>query len=620
MMQKEERNKGAVSSKFYMRYFRDGGGRWTAVFVFFLYLIYNVFMLGGSLWVAYWSGDPTYQRHSRTFYLLMYAGFAFALAGVTYIRSITMATIGFHASKNMHRRLLVSILTCPSAFFDTNPIGRIISRFSGDLKQIDTMLPGTFEMFLFCITFVFFTMVSVTTVTPLFGIALVPIGTVYISVINFFRAANREFKRLQSISRSPVYAHFSETLGGLSTIRAYGRSNHFVQQNQAKVDTNVSAHYVMKCGDRWLSTRLEILGSFIALIASMLAVHSASSGALAAGLAGFSLSFAMSVTGLLQWSVRTYAELEGMMNSVERVVHYSDDVEQETTAVIEDELDASAKKLRPPENWPDKGSITFDNVQMRYRENTPLVLKGMDFTINGGEKVGVVGRTGAGKSSIMLTIFRIMELDNPTEGSIDIDGIKIAGMPLPYLRSRLSIIPQEPVLFSGTVRSNLDPFDKYGDDDVWAALEKVDLKEVIESLPLKLDAPVSEYGENFSLGQRQLFCLARVLLKKTKLLLLDEATSSVDVETDELIQKTIRSQFSDVTILTIAHRINTIIDSDRILCIDDGRVAEFDTPHNLLQDPESIFASLVDEQGPNASAALRKIAKEKHQQAADIVE
>ncbi|CAM9754010.1 unnamed protein product, partial [Sphacelaria rigidula] len=369
--------------------------------------------------------------------------------------------------------------------------------------------------------------------------------------------------------------------------------------------------------DRWLSVRLEFLGNAVVLSATLLSVFAASKGRLIAGLAGLSITNALSMTGLLNWAVRCFTETETMMNSVERVLYTSQVTPQEPPHHVsrpkhpyynqlagltghtlpssppEDEQLATCPddRLLMTTGWPWEGKIELiDEVTMRYRPDTELVLKGVTLTIKPGEKVGIVGRTGSGKSSLMQVLFRMVDCE---EGTVAIDGVNTKSIGLATLRSRLTIIPQEPVLFSGTLRDNLDPFEAYSDDEVWDALEQASLASTVRNFPAGIHEPVAEYGESLSAGQRQLVCLARALLRKTRVLLLDEATSSVDYETDNVIQSTLRSAFRDCTVLTIAHRLNTILDSDRILVMDNGKVAELDTPANLLENPDSQFSRLL---------------------------
>ena len=424
-----------------------------------------------------------------------------------------------------------------------------------------------------------------------------------------------------------MYAHFSESLGGLATIRAYAESERFTKDFFRKVDTNTKAYMSIKVADRWLSVRLELLGSITAglaaLFASNVAVSSAASG-LATGnsfasLAGLSLTYAISVTGLMNWTVRSFANLEAAMNASERVLFYSEEIPQEaapTSELLEQRVrgnpsdpppsDPSAfavaaaggSALRPKSSWPDEGVIMLNNLYMRYRKDSPIVLKGLNIKVLAGEKVGVVGRTGSGKSSLLMSLMRLVEPELSGEPSdyqppITIDGIDCLRIGLKDLRSKIGIVPQNPVMFEGTLRSNLDPFDEYSDGDVWKALEGCGMVGTVRELGAGLMAEVTEYGENWSQGQRQLLCLGRALLRKCKVLLLDECTSSLDFETDREIQKTIRTAFAECTVLTIAHRISTILDSDKILVMDDGVAAEFSSPKALLQDPSSLFSDIV---------------------------
>jgi len=462
-------------------------------------------------------------------------------------------------------------------------------------------------------------------VTPWFGVAIIPLLYIYVKVLNYFREVSRETKRLESISRSPVFAHFSETLGGLGTIRAYGQANRFIDEFESKVDTNVRAYYNNKSADRWLSGRLELLGAFIAGLAGVFAVTTVISGSGSgtpsssnfASAAGLSLTYAISVTGLLNWLVRSFAQMEAAMNAAERILYYSDNIPQEAPSTIAD-LDSLAgdddksdgneqypakkailakgvEKLNT--EWPSEGFITLNNLKMRYRPENPLVIKGVNVEIMGGQRIGVVGRTGSGKSSLLLALLRIVEPSlsegEDYEAPIVIDGVDILRIGLTDLRSKIGIIPQNPVLFSGTIRTNMDPFDQCTDEDLWSALGRCGMKKAIEEMPDLLNAPVAEYGENLSQGQRQLLCLGRCLLKKCRILLLDEATSSVDFETDTEIQRTLREDFLNCTVLTIAHRVNTIMDSDKILVMQDGRVGEFASPEQLLADKTSIFYDIV---------------------------
>jgi len=626
LVTKEERNVGAVATAVYRQYMKAGGGYCR----FFVVYIAFIFSTGANLaavaWISFWTSDAQYENFNQAFYLGMYGAVSVLLGVITFVRTYLLVRFGVKASEVLHKNLLGSILNAPQSFFDTTPLGRILSRFSKDIYSIDVELAEYLDFFLFMSLQVVVSIGTIMFVTPWFTIAVLPLGFVYFTVLNYFRNVARETKRLESVSRSPVYAQFSESLGGLTTIRAYGQANRFMDTFEEKVDTNIQAWYNIKCADRWLSVRLELIGSVIAGLAAAFSSSVAINGAISgvdsdsnfASLAGLSLTFAISVTGLLNWCVRSFAQLEAAMNACERVLYYTDEIPQEAPRTSND-LQVYAKKLGNPtvsdpaafavvakggraatfsETWPEKGAIVMRNLKMRYRKDTPLVLKGLTVSIAGGERIGVVGRTGSGKSSLLLTLLRLVEpaLDSNTstyEAPLSIDGVDTLRVGLKELRSKLGIIPQNPVLFSGTIRTNVDPFEEYSDDQIWSALERCGMKTAVEDMPGMLGAVVSEYGENLSAGSRQMLVLGRALLKQCRILLLDEATSSVDYETDREIQRTIREAFPGCTVLTIAHRINTILDSDKILVMKDGQAAEFAPPDELLKDENSLFADIA---------------------------
>jgi ABC-type multidrug transport system fused ATPase/permease subunit len=542
------------------------------------------------------------------------------------MRTFSLVRFGVQASGALHKNLLKSILCAPQSFFDTTPIGRIISRFSKDLYSIDTELSDYLDFFLWVALQVLVSVGTIMFVTPWFGIAILPLGAIYIKILNYFREVSRETKRLDNISRSPVYAHFSESLGGLTTIRAYGQRVRFMNSFGKKIDQNIRAWYNNKNADRWLSVRLEVMGASVAGLAAAFATHVAISRSVTgqdsndnfASLAGLSLSYAIPLTGLLNWLIRWFAQLEACMNACERVFYYTEEIPQEAPATSKGLENHAAESKDPPasdpsalavcakggkadlmpSNWPGNGAITLNNLKMRNRAETPLVLKGLSVSIAGGERIGVVGRTGSGKSSLLLTLLRLVE---PTleggqdnyEAPLSIDGVDILRIGLKELRSKIGIIPQSPVLFSGTIRTNVDPFNAYSEDQIWATLDRCGMKTSVEGMPGMLNATVSEYGENLSAGMRQMLVLGRALLRQCRILLLDEATSSVDYETDREIQRTIREAFTGCTVLTIAHRINTIMDSDKILVMKDGLTAEFGPPQELLEDNNSSFSEIV---------------------------
>ncbi|GLH03627.1 Multidrug resistance protein homolog 49 [Gryllus bimaculatus] len=470
--------------------------------------------------------------------------------------------------------MLSGVLRAPLTFFDVTPSGRILGRFSKDIDILDNTLPRQVSDSLYCFFEVVATLFVISYSTPIFISVIVPVGILYYFVQRFYVATSRQLKRLESVSRSPIYSHFGESITGASTIRAYGVQSRFILENESKVDFNQICYYPTIIANRWLAVRLEMVGNLIILFAALFAVMQKENSS--EGDVGLSISYALQITQTLNWLVRMTSDVETNIVAVERIKEYS-----ETPQEAEWDIPSSA----PPPSWPDEGAVDFKDYQVRYREGLELVLKGVTFSVKGGEKVGIVGRTGAGKSSLTLALFRIIEAAG---GSILIDGQDISKMGLHALRSRLTIIPQDPVLFSGTLRINLDPFGLYSDDDVWRALEHAHLKSFVKGLAAGLSHEVSEGGENLSVGQRQLICLARALLRKTKVLVLDEATAAVDLETDDLIQYVI----ANYTIRYVHWRLRI-----RVIVLDRGNVVEYDTPDALLQRKSSVFYGMAKDAG-----------------------
>ncbi|KFQ72303.1 Canalicular multispecific organic anion transporter 2, partial [Phaethon lepturus] len=550
----------------------------------FLYCCQNAAAIGANVWLSDWTNEPVIDgtQHNTAMRIGVYAALGLLQGLIVLICSFTLAMGGISAARTLHAALLENKFHTPQSFYDTTPTGRIINRFSKDIYVIDEVIPPTILMFLGTFFTSLSTMIVIIASTPLFAVVIVPLAILYFFVQRFYVATSRQLKRLESVSRSPIYSHFSETVSGASVIRAYRRVKSFVDISDLKVDENQKSYYPGIVSNRWLGVRVEFVGNCIVLFAALFAVIGKNS--LNAGLVGLSVSYALQVTLSLNWMVRMTSELETNIVAVERIKEYSE-TETEAPWIIEGKS--------PPEDWPSKGELEFVNYSVRYRKGLDLVLKGLNLQVHGGEKIGIVGRTGAGKSSMTLCLFRILEA---VKGEIKIDGVKISEIGLHDLRSRLTIIPQDPVLFSGTLRMNLDPFNKYSDEEIWKALELSHLKRFVSSQPSMLDYECSEGGENLSVGQRQLVCLARALLRKTRILILDEATAAIDLETDDLIQMTIRTQFEDCTVLTIAHRLNTVMDYTRVLVLDNGTIAEFDTPASLIAS-KGIFYSMAKDAG-----------------------
>ncbi|GFR84872.1 multidrug resistance-associated protein 1 [Elysia marginata] len=496
---------------------------------------------------------------------------------------LTPPYILVQAAGLLHSGLLINILASPMSFFDTTPIGRIVNRFSKDIDTVDVVIPLISGMFLMCLFQTLSTILVISLSTPMFLAVIFPLLFFYYFVQKFYVASSRQLKRLESVSKSPIYSHFGETVTGAVTIRAFKQELRFIKDSENKVDENQICYYPSIVANRWLAIRLEIVGNLIIFFASLFAVMGRDE--LSPGIVGLSITYAMNVTQTLNWMVRMTCELETNIVAVERIKEYTE-TPTEAPWIIEHN--------RPKPSWPERGEIDFKDYKLRYREGLDLVLKGITCNIKSGEKVGIVGRTGAGKSSLTMALFRIIE---SAGGQIMLDGVDVSSIGLHDLRSKITIIPQDPVLFSGTLRMNLDPFEKYSDEQVWAALEHAHLKSFVSGLAEGLLYECSEGGENLSVGQRQLVCLARALLRKTQLLILDEATAAVDLETDDLIQATIRTEFEGCTVLTIAHRLNTIMDYTRIMVLDAGQIKEFKSPQELLQDTNSIFHSMAKDAG-----------------------
>ncbi|CAJ1081110.1 canalicular multispecific organic anion transporter 2 isoform X2 [Xyrichtys novacula] len=583
LIQAETTETGRVKSKVYLEYAKAVGPL-LSVFICFLYCCQSAAAIGANVWLSQWTNDASRNQTQENVNMRVgvYAALGIAQGILVMISSFTLAMGNIGAAKKLHFNLLDNKLHTPQSFFDTTPIGRVINRFSKDIYVIDEALPATVLMLLGTVFVSLSTMIVIVSSTPIFAVVIAPLAFIYVFVQRFYVATSRQLKRLESVSRSPIYSHFSETVTGSSVIRAYGRNSAFVLMSDMKVDENQKSYYPGIVSNRWLGVRIEFIGNCIVLFAALFAVTGKES--LNPGLVGLSVSYALQVTMSLNWMVRMCSDLENNIVAVERVKEYS---ETKTEAP----WDVDDKK--PPPEWPIKGNVDFHSYSVRYREGLDLVLKELTLSVKGGEKIGIVGRTGAGKSSMTLCLFRILEA---AAGEITIDEVKIAEIGLHDLRSKLTIIPQEPVLFSGSLRMNLDPFEKYSDEEVWKALEHSHLHKFVTNQPAKLELECSEGGENLSVGQRQLVCLARALLRKTRILILDEATAAIDLETDDLIQSTIRTQFEDCTVFTIAHRLNTIMDYTRVLVLDKGQIAEFDTPANLIAQ-KGIFYSMAKDAG-----------------------
>ncbi|XP_034501674.1 ATP-binding cassette sub-family C member 8 isoform X7 [Ailuropoda melanoleuca] len=498
------------------------------------------------------------------------------------VTSVTVEWTGLKVAKRLHRSLLNRIILAPMRFFETTPLGSILNRFSADCNTIDQHIPSTLECLsrstLLCVS----ALAVISYVTPVFLVALLPLAVVCYFIQKYFRVASRDLQQLDDTTQLPLLSHFAETVEGLTTIRAFRYEARFQQKLLEYTDSNNIASLFLTAANRWLEVRMEYIGACVVLIAAVTSISNSLHRELSAGLVGLGLTYALMVSNYLNWMVRNLADMEIQLGAVKRI-----------HGLLKTEAESYEGLLAPsliPKNWPDQGKIQIQNLSVRYDSSLKPVLKHVNALISPGQKIGICGRTGSGKSSFSLAFFRMVDM---FEGRIIIDGIDIAKLPLHTLRSRLSIILQDPVLFSGTIRFNLDPEKKCSDSTLWEALEIAQLKLVVKALPGGLDAIITEGGENFSQGQRQLFCLARAFVRKTSIFIMDEATASIDMATENILQKVVMTAFADRTVVTIAHRVHTILSADLVIVLKRGAILEFDKPEKLLSRKDSIFASFV---------------------------
>ncbi|XP_070536031.1 ATP-binding cassette sub-family C member 9-like [Ptychodera flava] len=588
LIRAEERERGSVSWKIYYTYAKAIKGP-IVLLIFVLFLAQGTAHILNNFWLADWSEagieidvNATEEEEDA---LLNYYLRGYALLSSSYV-IFSLATTGCQilfsllAAKRIHIALLRNIVHAPLRFFDTTPIGRILTRFSNDTQFIDQRLwltiNGIMSSTLQCVS----ALVVNAVVTPIFIVAVLPVLVIYFIVMKYFITTSRELKRLDSVSISPVFAHLSETLGGLTTIRAYRSDTTFRNRLIRRLDQNNLAQLYLHTSNRWLGIRLEFIGALVILVSCLTTLLSSVLGNLDASLVGLAITYSLSISMFLTILVRMMADCEMQMNAVERVDYYTNINTEEYRGIY-----------NPPSDWPNEGRIEFNTVSVRYSAELDPVLRNVSIEFEGGQKIGICGRTGSGKSSLTLSLFRVIDT---YQGYISVDGVNIANVPLLTLRKRLSIIPQDPVLFAGTIRFNLDPNGLRDDEELWQALDIAQLKQTVLDLDEQLDAEISDEGENFSVGQRQLFCLARAFLRKSRILIMDEATASVDMKTDAILRNVIQTAFADRTVLTIAHRIASIVDSDMVMVLSDGEVVEYDSPRNLLQRPDSVFRSLVE--------------------------
>lgn len=598
-MTQEQRNTGTVAGKVFLDYFKAGRGSFMVPIILITVALMQAATVLNAYWLVWWQ-EEHWGPGQLGLYMGVYAGLGVGQAIFLFFAGFTTSMLSFWACANLHNDAMQGIIYAKMSFFDTTPVGRIMNILTKDIDVADNQIADAFRMAINTIGQVLGSIILITVLTKYFVVAVAVILIGYYWGAMFYRSSAREMKRIDAILRSSLYAHFSESLTGLTVIRAYNEVPTFIKENMKRNDHENRAYFMTIVNQRWLGIRLDCLGALLTLIVAILVV---AANGISPGNVGVALSYVVTTTQSFSWMTRQIAEVENDMNSIERITYYTHSLEQEAAHEVEQQIAPS---------WPERGEIQISDIAMRYRPGLPLVLKGVSLDIKGGDKVGIVGRTGAGKSSLLTGLLRLTELES---GKVVIDGVDVAKIGLADLRRRIAVLPQDPLIFSGTLRSNLDPFGEYDDARLNDALKRAYLisddneatppgsqtpvagepdnaEKAVVKVPqqrFSLDTPVEEEGANLSLGQRSLVSLARALVKDSQIILLDEATASVDVKTDARIQETIRTEFGGRTLLCIAHRLRTIISYDRIAVFDAGKVAEYDSPLALFDRPDGIF-------------------------------
>ncbi|XP_031343813.1 probable multidrug resistance-associated protein lethal(2)03659 isoform X2 [Photinus pyralis] len=605
---KETMQKGSIKASVYLGYFRYGGNICVIALLVLCFVGSQISESGYYFFISFWvdveynstngSANVTiYQNGMKRLELIyMYTAIIFTIVALAVTQAIFFYAFFMRASVNLHNSIFEKIIRATMSFFNANPTGVILNRFSDDLGEVDEYIPNiladTIQISLQLVGVI----VVTTIINYWFFLPSVGLLLFFLLLRSVYMKTSRSVKRIEGITRSPILCHMSTTLRGITTIRAFGVESVLRQEFHTFQDYHTSAWYLYISSNKAFTFWLDLICGIIAslIILSLFLNNKDYRG----GDVGLVINEFLSLMGVLQWGMNQWSELENHMTSVERILEYK-----------KVETEPKRRVLKGiSEKWPDRGSITFQNVSMKYNSFDGPIIKNLNVTIKSKEKIGVVGRTGAGKSSTIAALFQLY----PIEGSILIDDVDITQVPLERLRSKVAIIPQEPFLFSGSIRYNLDPFEEYNDDVLWGALENVQLKEDAINSAFGLYYDVMESGANLSVGQRQLLCLARAIIRHNKILILDEATANVDPRTDHLIQEIIREKFADCTVITIAHRLQTIMDSDKVIVIDSGAIIEFDYPHLLLQNSGSKFYGMVHATGKSTAENLHRLAKESY--------
>ncbi|KAI9202166.1 P-loop containing nucleoside triphosphate hydrolase protein [Polychytrium aggregatum] len=592
LIEEEEIEIGEVQRKTYVDYFKYSGGYWTISAMAFFLLVFMGFSVACQLFLNYWTTDSL--GYSQDTYRLMYI----ILSVVETVGLIIYCFAGgFNSivgSRKIHKLVIKKLLNSPMHFFETQPLGRILNRLSKDIEMLDQYLWNIVQNVFLVAVLVLNDFIITAYATPWIIIELVILSVAVYYIFKFYRASVRQLKRLDSNMRSPLYAFISESFSGVSVIRAFHAQETFIERQHRLIDDSNAPFYLNQLCAIWLRVWIASSMSLITLGTILLAIGTK----VPPSTVALALSCAVDIPNQLINFGQTFSLFEQGMNTIERLVHYIENIDGEAPRKCE--------AVDPPSEWPSKGEIQIKDLAVAYPSHPDrLVLKNLSLEIKAGEKIGVVGRTGSGKSTLLTVLFRLLD---PVGGEITIDGFKTGNIGLHTLRQRLQIIPQEPILFSGTIRSNIDIEGKFDDAEIWESIGFVGLTDYISSLPEKLDSAVTTGGQNLSVGQRQLLCLARAIICKPKILVMDEASSAVDAMADTLIQKAIKSNFADSTVISIAHRLNTIADFDRIIVLDAGNIAEMGTPHELLAKEGGLFAEMANATGPSNVLRLQEVA------------
>ncbi|XP_001637478.3 ATP-binding cassette sub-family C member 4 isoform X1 [Nematostella vectensis] len=578
----EDRVMGVVTWRLYWEYLRAGLPALLTGLLIIFFLSVEGMRISPFWWLSKVSNMSRNQQKSGVT-LGIFVGLAGGALVLSYLRTFFFITSTSRSSVNLHDKMTVSIIKSPVLFFDTNPVGRIMNRFSKDTGNMDDMLPHD----LYCTLNFIGKYLGITTMTVLvnvwFVFVIIPVLIVFWLIVRFYLRSARELQRLEGIESSPLFAHVSDTMVGLETIRSFQMEREFMESHISNQNEQTRALKMVVASAQWLGMYIDLLSTFFVTAVAVGSYYLIQD----PGLAGLLLTFAISTMGQAQFGVQMATEAECLMTSVERVITY-------TKLFSEPGYD---RQCLPPDDWPNRGALSVQDVSLEYLEGGTRVLEGVNLEVDPKEKIGIVGRTGAGKSSLVAALFRMPE----PKGRVLIDGVDLGNLDIQAARRAIAVVTQEPVVFAGSLRRNLDPFDQFKDQEIWTALENVKMKHCIENLTGKLEYHLGESGSGFSVGERQLLCLARASLQKCKLLVLDEATANVDYRTDRLVQQVIREKFADVTVLTIAHRVNTIMDYGKVVVMDAGHVVEYGEPKALAGKTDGIFAQLVKAYDDNRS-------------------